>query len=123
MPLCRLETFTSRSRAARGNVRPHRERERRRSSWWSRRSGGRRVGFVVDRLVGQQDIVIKALGRKIQEVKGFAGATELGDQRVGLVLDAPALIEEILHGAGGTVGTEGGHLLAGTLKSSGQAAN
>jgi two-component system chemotaxis sensor kinase CheA len=58
----------------------------------------RRVGFVVDRLVGQQDIVIKALGRSLKKVRGFAGATELGDQRVGLVLDAAALIAEVLAG-------------------------
>lgn len=56
----------------------------------------RRVGFVVDRLVGQQDIVLKALGRSLERVRGFAGATELGDQRVGLVLDAAALISEVL---------------------------
>ncbi|MDF2695981.1 MAG: Signal transduction histidine kinase CheA [Labilithrix sp.] len=56
----------------------------------------RRVGFVVDRLIGQQDIVIKALGRSLKKVRGFAGATELGDQRVGLVLDAAALIAEVL---------------------------
>jgi two-component system chemotaxis sensor kinase CheA len=60
----------------------------------------RRVGFVVDRLVGQQDIVIKALGRSLKNARGFAGATELGDQRVGLVLDAASLIAEIL-GSGG----------------------
>jgi two-component system chemotaxis sensor kinase CheA len=56
----------------------------------------RRVGFLVDRLVGQQDIVIKALGKTLKKVRGFAGATELGDQRVGLVLDAAALIAEVL---------------------------
>jgi two-component system chemotaxis sensor kinase CheA len=62
--------------------------------------GERRVGFVVDRLVGQQDIVIKALGRSLKKVKGIAGATELGDQRVGLVLDAAALIHEVLASIG-----------------------
>jgi len=56
----------------------------------------RRVGFIVDRLVGQQDIVIKALGRSLKKARGLAGATELGDQRVGLVLDAAALIQEVL---------------------------
>jgi len=56
----------------------------------------RRVGFVVDRLIGQQDIVIKALGKSLKKVRGLAGATELGDQRVGLVLDAAALIGEVL---------------------------
>ena len=59
----------------------------------------RRVGFIVDRLVGQQDIVIKAMGKSLKKVRGFAGATELGDQRVGLVLDAAALIAEVLTNA------------------------
>jgi two-component system chemotaxis sensor kinase CheA len=58
--------------------------------------GERRLGFVVDRLVGQQDIVIKPLGKSLAGVRGFAGATELGDQRVGLVLDVAALIDEVL---------------------------
>jgi two-component system, chemotaxis family, sensor kinase CheA len=58
--------------------------------------GNRRLGFVVDRLIGQQDIVIKALGKSLRSVRGFAGATELGDQRVGLVLDVAALIDEVL---------------------------
>jgi two-component system chemotaxis sensor kinase CheA len=56
--------------------------------------GVRRLGLVVDQIIGQQDIVIKPLGPSLARVKGFAGATELGDQRVALVLDAPALIEE-----------------------------
>ncbi len=56
--------------------------------------GNRRVGFIVDGLIGQQDIVIKALGRTLRATRGFAGATELGDQRVALVLDASALVEE-----------------------------
>ncbi len=58
--------------------------------------GNRRVGFVVDSLAGQQDIVIKALGKSLQRVRGFAGATDLGDQQVALVLDAPGLLEEVL---------------------------
>jgi two-component system, chemotaxis family, sensor kinase CheA len=58
--------------------------------------GDRRLGFVVDRLVGQEDIVIKALGKSLRGVRGFAGATELGDQRMALVIDAGALIEEVL---------------------------
>ena len=60
---------------------------------------GRRLGFVVDELQGQQDIVIKALGKSLRGVRGFAGATDLGDQRVALVLDAPALLEEVLASA------------------------
>jgi two-component system chemotaxis sensor kinase CheA len=59
--------------------------------------GSRRLGIVVDFLFGQQDIVIKALGRSLAKVKGFAGATDLGDQHVGLVLDVGSLIEESFH--------------------------
>jgi two-component system chemotaxis sensor kinase CheA len=61
--------------------------------------GTRRLGLIVDHLYGQQDIVIKALGRSLADVKGFAGATDLGDQHVGLVLDVGALIEEVLTGS------------------------
>jgi two-component system, chemotaxis family, sensor kinase CheA len=60
--------------------------------------GNRRLGIVVDHLIGQQDIVIKPLGRSLSSVRGFAGATELGDQRVGLVLDAAAVVDEVLSG-------------------------
>jgi two-component system, chemotaxis family, sensor kinase CheA len=59
----------------------------------------RRLGIVVDRLEGQEDIVIKPLGASLRRVRGFAGAADLGDQRVGLVLDAPAILEEALAGA------------------------
>lgn len=58
--------------------------------------GIRRLGFVVDDIVGQQDIVIKPLGQSLKGVRGFAGATELGDQRIALVIDVAALIEEVL---------------------------
>lgn len=57
-------------------------------------AGTQRLGCVVDQLIGQQDIVIKALGKSLEGVRGFSGATELGDQHVGLVIDAPALVEE-----------------------------
>lgn len=58
--------------------------------------GSRRLGLVVDAVIGQEDIVIKALGPSLAGVRALAGATELGDQRVGLVLDSAALIEEVL---------------------------
>ena len=71
--------------------------------------GVRRLGLVVDELIGQQDIVIKSLGPSLKNVRGFAGATELGDQRVALVLDAPALIEEaFLGGSDAAVGASYG---------------
>jgi two-component system chemotaxis sensor kinase CheA len=58
--------------------------------------GQRRLGLVVDALEGQQDIVTKPLGPSLADVRGFSGATDLGDQRVVLVLDAPALLDEVL---------------------------
>ncbi len=62
--------------------------------------GARRLGLVVGTLVGEQDVVIKALGPSLKGVRGFAGASELGDQRIALVIDAPSLVEE-LHAPGG----------------------
>ena len=55
-----------------------------------------RLGIVVDELIGQQDIVIKPLGRSLSQVPGFAGATNLANQQTVLVLDVGALIEETL---------------------------
>ncbi len=54
----------------------------------------RRLGLVVDRLVGQQEVVIKSIGGKLRSIPGIAGATELGDNEVVLVLDVEALIDE-----------------------------
>ncbi len=53
----------------------------------------RRLGLVVDGLGGQQEIVIKPLGKQLAKTPGIAGATELGDKRVVLVLDVESLIE------------------------------
>ncbi|MCS6913783.1 MAG: chemotaxis protein CheA [Myxococcales bacterium] len=55
-----------------------------------------RLGLLVDDLVGQQDIVIKSLGRALQGIPGIAGATELGGQQTALVLDVRALAEEAM---------------------------
>jgi two-component system chemotaxis sensor kinase CheA len=58
--------------------------------------GNRRLGLCVERLCGQQDIVIKGLGRSLAQVQGISGATDLGDQHLVLVLDAASIIEEVL---------------------------
>ncbi len=60
--------------------------------------GSRRLGFVVDQLIGQEDVIIKSLGKSLSSVRGFAGATDLGDQKVALMLDAPALFTEYFEG-------------------------
>lgn len=57
------------------------------------RSNGQQVGFAVDRVIGEQQIVIKALGKMYKDVKGLSGATILGDGTVALILDIPKLIE------------------------------
>ncbi len=59
-------------------------------------AGANRIGLVVDRLVGGQDVVMKALGPSLRNVRGFAGAAELGDQRLGLVIDTPSIVDEVM---------------------------
>jgi two-component system chemotaxis sensor kinase CheA len=58
--------------------------------------GNKRLGLCVERLSGQQDIVIKGLGRSLGGMAGISGATDLGDQHLVLVLDAASIIEEVL---------------------------
>jgi two-component system chemotaxis sensor kinase CheA len=59
-----------------------------------------RLGVAVEGLVGQQDIVVKPLGRALQGIRGIAGATDLGARRTVLVLDVGAIMEEVVHGDG-----------------------
>jgi two-component system chemotaxis sensor kinase CheA len=53
--------------------------------------GKNKIGFIVDELIGQQEIVIKSLGRFLSKIKGIAGATILGDGNVALILDVASL--------------------------------
>lgn len=55
--------------------------------------GTRRVGFVVDQLIGQEEVVIKPLGRALQGTPGMAGATITGDGRIALIIDVPSLLQ------------------------------
>lgn len=57
-------------------------------------AGGRQVGFVVDQLIGQEEVVIKALGAKLQGMEGLAGATITGDGKIALILDVPGLMKK-----------------------------
>ncbi len=50
------------------------------------------LGVVIDDLLGEEDIVIKPLPQHFSEVKGVCGASILGDGKVSLLLDVPALI-------------------------------
>ncbi len=56
------------------------------------KKGEKYAGLVVDSLIGQQEIVIKSLGKFIRNNKIISGATILGDGEVALILDANALI-------------------------------
>ncbi|MDQ5910135.1 MAG: two-component system, chemotaxis family, sensor kinase CheA [Pseudomonadota bacterium] len=53
---------------------------------------GRQVGLFVDDLLGQQQVSIKSLEKNFRRVAGVAGATILGDGRVGLILDISGLV-------------------------------
>ncbi|HJV36100.1 chemotaxis protein CheA [Geomonas sp.] len=59
----------------------------------------KRLGLVVDDLLGQQDIVIKSIGETFAGFKGISGAADLGDQRTILVLDVGSVIGEATRGS------------------------
>jgi two-component system chemotaxis sensor kinase CheA len=58
-------------------------------------AGQNRMALVVDDLVAQQDIVIKSLGKWLRNVRGVAGAAELGNQQTILVIDMVELLGEM----------------------------
>jgi two-component system, chemotaxis family, sensor kinase CheA len=58
--------------------------------------GGRRLGLVVDELLGENQAVLKPLGRLFRSVAGLAGSAILGSGRVALMLDMPGLFREAL---------------------------
>jgi len=57
-------------------------------------SGDKKVGVIVDRLLGEQEIVIKSLGSYLGQIDNISGATILGDGRVALIVDARGIIKE-----------------------------
>ncbi len=54
---------------------------------------GQHVGLFVDRLQGQQQVVIKSLETNFHQLEGVSGATILGDGQVALILDIPGLVQ------------------------------
>jgi two-component system chemotaxis sensor kinase CheA len=54
-------------------------------------TGNNALGIAVDRIVGHQEIVVRTIGDSLVQVPGIAGATDLGDEKVVLILDVPAL--------------------------------
>ena len=55
-------------------------------------SGAQQVGFVVDQLIGQEEVVIKPLGSMLHGTRGLAGATITGNGKISLILDVPELL-------------------------------
>ena len=53
------------------------------------------VGIAVDRILGQREIVVRAINDPLIQVPGITGATELGDGRVVLILDVAALVKQM----------------------------
>jgi two-component system, chemotaxis family, sensor kinase CheA len=64
-------------------------------------SGGNAFGIAVDRILGQREVVVRGLTDPLIQVSGFAGATELGDGQVVLILDAAALGKQAARGRRG----------------------
>ncbi|MDT8445438.1 MAG: chemotaxis protein CheA [bacterium] len=56
---------------------------------------GKRIGFVVDEVVGGHQTVIKSLGRYFEQLKNLSGATILGDGSIALILDLNRLTQEV----------------------------
>ncbi|MBP5653738.1 MAG: chemotaxis protein CheW, partial [Lachnospiraceae bacterium] len=54
--------------------------------------GDKKAGLIVDDLIGQLEIVIKSIGKYINNSKMISGATILGDGEIALILDATTLV-------------------------------
>ena len=60
---------------------------------------GKQVGFMVDSLVGHQQIVIKSLGESVGHLKGISGGAIMADGRVGLILDVTGIVKIAISGS------------------------
>ncbi|HEW91408.1 MAG TPA: chemotaxis protein CheA [Thermotogaceae bacterium] len=58
-------------------------------------SGTRKYGLMVDELLGQDDIVIKSLGKLLKGIKEFSGGAILGDGSIALILDIPNIVDNL----------------------------
>lgn len=57
------------------------------------KSQGRRCVILIDEIIGQQQVVVKSLGEKLQRLKAISGGAILGDGKVGLILDLDGLMD------------------------------
>jgi two-component system chemotaxis sensor kinase CheA len=65
-------------------------------------AGEQRFCLLVDRVVGREEVVIKALPRSLRGLPGYAGASLVGDGRMALILDVDALLESAQRGSSAT---------------------
>ena len=72
------------------------------------RASGKRVGILVDRVIGDYQTVIKSLGRTYENADGLSGATILGDGRVALIVDVPKLVKSVEEEVSGPSGRYAG---------------
>ncbi len=63
------------------------------------------LGLVVNRVIGEQDVVIKSVAENYHNVPGIAGASILGNGRVSLILDVGALMQAVLRRSSGSFAT------------------
>jgi two-component system chemotaxis sensor kinase CheA len=82
LPIFRLSTVFGQSRAAQSD----------KSFVVIVSVGGQRTGFVVDELLGQEEVVIKPLADYVQDKSGFSGATIIGDGRISLIIDVYEMV-------------------------------
>jgi two-component system chemotaxis sensor kinase CheA len=59
--------------------------------------GKLRVGLLVDKIVGQQEIMVKALSTIVGRTPGLSGATILGDGQIAFIVDIASIINTVLH--------------------------
>ena len=60
-------------------------------------SASQLVGFIVDELIGQEEVVIKPLDNVLRHTPGMAGATVTSDGGIALILDIPSLLRAYGH--------------------------
>ncbi len=61
--------------------------------------GGREAALLVDDLLGKQEVVIKNIGKRFEDLDGVSGGAILGDGRVGLILDIGGLLDSAVYSA------------------------
>ena len=69
-------------------------------------TGSSALGIAVDKILGHREIVVRRMGDELAQVPGIAGATDLGDDRVVLIVDVPALKRSTFTGGFTGVGVQ-----------------